>query len=119
MDAEEIRTAFIGQTLDGVYPHGAKWSETYAPDGRIDGRDEFRRFSGRWTITGQVFCTLFEPPAGGACWRLRAVGANCYEFHLAAPANAAHREPDVVPANWGARGWRRGQPATCEPRPAV
>jgi hypothetical protein len=49
------------------------------------------------------------------------LGANCYEFHLVWPdARVAGDAKSFRPEpRWHSRGWRRGEPSTCEATPAV
>lgn len=126
MSEEAMRAAFIGKTLDGYYGNGVTWTETYAQDGRLDYREPQRRAAGNWYFRGHVFCTFYDPsqaipPLSGGCWTATKVSANCYEFYLAGLAPEAPFEDDVEGANrrWNARGWRQGEPSTCDDKPSV
>jgi hypothetical protein len=122
MSEEAMRAAFIGNTLDGYYVDGLRWTETYSTDGRLDYRESVRRGAGNWHFRGNVFCTFYDPGYGlnGGCWNAAQVGSNCYEFYVAGATDAP--EDEAVPgplAGWSARAWRRGEPSTCESRPSV
>jgi hypothetical protein len=126
MSEEAMRAAFIGKTLDGHYGNGVKWTETYLLDGRLDYREPSRAAAGHWYFrNGNVFCTFYDaahrPDIVGGCWTTLQSGPNCYEFYFA-PLNAG--EPsrpgeDRNSVGWNARGWRQGEPQTCEPKPSV
>ena len=123
MSEAEMRAAFIGRTLDGHYGNGVTWTETYRDDGRLDYREAARRAGGDWYFRGHIFCTFYDPPhaLNGGCWTALKTSANCYEFYLA----GLTREPpfaDDVPGmghRWNARGWRQGEPSTCQEKPSV
>jgi hypothetical protein len=118
LNGDAIRAGVVGATLDGFYPGGAMFSETYHRDGRIDYRDDKDRLTGRWTISGKTFCTLYDGGNGGACWRLKSSGDNCFEFYLTAMPKSATQK-SLVSTQWGAKGWRTDKPSTCEGRPTV
>ncbi len=119
MSGSQLRSAFSGKPVDGVYPGGASWSETYSTDGRIDYQEDNRKLTGRWTIEGSIFCTLYDAGNGGACWRLRATGENCFVFYLAPPNDLRLNGKLVFSKQWGAMAWHRGKSSTCEGRPTV
>ena len=119
MGESQIRGALAGKSVDGVYPSGEAWSETYHADGRIDYHESNRKLTGRWTIEGFVFCTLYDGGHGGGCWRVRATGENCFVFHLTSRANARRNVKSLVATQWGAMAWQPGKPSTCEGRPTV
>ena len=117
MSEASMRRAFIGRTLDGHYGNGQTWTETYFADGRLDYREPLRGAVGDWFFRGQVFCTFYDPEQAhalsGGCWHALKAGANCYEFYLATGDDLGSDETGGAP-HWTARGWRRGEPATCE-----
>src|ERR1700675_3208715 len=81
MTEAEMRSAFIGRTLDGHYGSGLTWTETYLAEGRLDYREPTRRALGTWYFRGNVFCTFYEPrfhpQLVGGCWTTVQKGANC------------------------------------------
>jgi hypothetical protein len=123
MSEADMRTAFIGKTIDGYYASGLAFSETYRADGRLDYREPARRAEGQWHFRGAVFCTFYDPPylpLVGGCWSVTRLGANCYEFHAFDRAAGQPREDDLPNAkSWTARGWRQGEASTCEAKPSV
>lgn len=126
MTEQDMRTAFIGKTLDGHYGNGLIWTETYFDDGRLDYREPERRAVGQWHFRGDVFCTFYDPkqprpPLAGGCWTAIKSGSNCYEFYLAglSPEGPAQGDLDGAPQRWNARGWRQGEPSTCQDKPSV
>lgn len=123
MSEEAMRAAFIGNTLDGYYVDGLRWTETYSKDGRLDYRENQRKGVGYWYFRGNVFCTFYDPGYGlnGGCWTAIEVDSNCYEFHVAG-AQEISPEREAAPGplgRWSARAWRKGEPSTCEGRPSV
>jgi hypothetical protein len=120
MNEEAMRAAFIGKTLDGHYSTGVTMTETYHPEGRLEYREKARDAKGYWYFrNGNVFCTFYDPAyrMNGGCWTVIKASANCYEFYL-----SGLREPGTEPRGderWQARGWRRGEPSTCEEKPSV
>jgi hypothetical protein len=123
MTESAMRAAFIGKTLDGHYMDGLQWTETYDPDGRLDYKERIRAGVGYWIFRGRVFCTFYDPGQGlnGGCFNAMQTSANCYEFYVAGlSGREADEEAGPGPmGRWVARAWRRGEPATCEPRPTV
>jgi hypothetical protein len=121
MSEEDMRSAFIGMTLDGHYVDGLRWTETYTPDGRLDYREPMRTGLGHWHFRGRVFCTFYDPGHGlnGGCWNAIKVSTNCYEFYIAGISDL-QPEDDALPlGGWAARAWRTGEPSTCEDRPTA
>jgi hypothetical protein len=122
MTEQAMRGAFIGNTLDGQYVSGERWTETYTADGRLDYRESIRKGLGYWYFRGGVFCTFYDPGQGlnGGCFTAVQPSANCYEFYLAGLSDhEADREETGPLRTWIARAWRRGEPSTCEARPSV
>ncbi|HEX6001435.1 MAG TPA: hypothetical protein VFZ16_18880 [Hyphomicrobiaceae bacterium] len=123
MTESAMRTAFIGKTLDGHYADGMPWTETYAPNGRLDYRDQRRAGPGDWHFRDNVFCTFYDPGYGlnGGCFRALRTSANCYEFYLAGlggPDDEAG-EPPAPLRRWVARAALRDAPSTCQEQPSV
>jgi hypothetical protein len=126
MTEEAMRTAFIGKTLDGHYGDGTTWTEAYLDSGRLDYREGNKRAAGDWSFRGHVFCTFYDPPLlrpplAGGCWTAIKSGANCYEFYLASLGRdePVDEEGGGPIRRWNARGWRQGEPSTCQDKPSV
>jgi hypothetical protein len=121
MSEDAMRTAFIGNTLDGQYVNGERWTETYTADGRLDYRESVRKGLGYWFFRGRVFCTFYDPGHGlnGGCFNALQPSSNCYEFYFAGTSeHDADKEASPGPlGGWVARAWRKGEPSTCESRP--
>lgn len=111
MAEADIRAALGGQAIDGHYRNGRTFSESYAADGRISYRDDYRASGGRWSLVNGAFCTIYDGDPSGGCFRVRRSGANCFEFYFVARTEEeakAPRKPD-----WTARGWRSDAKSTC------
>jgi hypothetical protein len=119
LSGDAIRRAVSAVTLDGVYPGGKFWTETYLPDGNIDYRESGKAMKGRWSVTGAVFCTFYNDETEGGCWRVRAQGSNCLLFYATARPQGGQSRAGPIDKNWGAMGWRQGVTSTCEGRPTV
>jgi hypothetical protein len=125
MSEAAMRAAFIGKTLDGHYVYGAGWTETYTADGRLDYRESVRKGVGYWLFRGRAFCTFYDPGQGlaGGCFAVLQPSGNCFEFYFAGVnEREADRELSGESApgplgSWVARGWRKGEPSTCESKP--
>jgi len=115
---DEIEQAFAGRTIEGAYATGLPFIETYEADGRVDYREPNRRLTGRWSTVAGSFCTIYDDGISGGCFRVRQFGANCYEFYVSALTEEEAAEAPE-PIGWTARGWRVGEPNTCEPAPAA
>src|SRR5438309_11554209 len=76
----EIRRAFRGITLDGIYRGGGVFSETYNEDGTIRYHDAKGADSGQWSVKGDTFCTYYDRQPG-ACFYVLGHGENCFTFH--------------------------------------
>lgn len=123
MTEKAMRSAFIGQTLDGHYVDGLRWTEKYTPDGRLDYHEQVRKGVGYWYFRDQVFCTFYDPGYGlnGGCWKAIKTSSNCFEFYVAGAADAGS-DDEAAPGprgRWSARAWRQGEPSTCENKPSV
>lgn len=111
---DQIRSAFRGQTIDGVYADRRTFVERYAEDGGLDYIEPYRRNVGRWSVKGSAFCTLYDRDPTGGCYRVRRLSANCFAFYFVSRSEEqAVKDPLEIPA-WTARGWVRGKASTCE-----
>ena len=113
LHGSEIRRAFPGITLDGIYRGGAFFSETYNEDGTIRYHDADSADSGQWTVRGDTFCTFYDRQPG-ACFYVLSHGPNCFTFHQSVEDTAGRKGPSE---NWAAEGWNRDRPATCPKAP--
>lgn len=111
----EIRQAFDGITLDGVYRDGLFFSETYFEDGLIRYHDTHGSDSGEWTVEDDTFCTFYQR-LSGACFFVERDGENCFTFFVAVPDDDGRLEPE---AEWTSRGWNRSMDSTCTEPPAA
>ena len=117
MDGAELNAGFAGRTVTGEYADGLAFTETYWRDGGISYEDGRQSDKGRWAIVGDQLCTFYQSMTGG-CFRLRAMGSNCYQGYLAAHAPP---QPDesVLAKHLVAQFWRAGSASTCPPPPSV
>ena len=111
MSDVELKTTFAGKTVAGRYPNGRGFIETYHIGGRVQYRDEQRRVSGRWSITGRSFCTIYDKEASGGCYSVRRMSDNCYEFYFISRTDTASPNSDKL--SWTAQAWLSDQPSTC------
>jgi hypothetical protein len=109
----EIRHAFGGITLDGIYRGGAFFSETYNVDGTIRYHDADGADSGEWSVRGDTFCTFYDRQPG-ACFYVLGHGENCFTFHQSVEDKTGRQGPGE---DWAAEGWNRDRPATCPKAP--
>lgn len=108
MDSE-IKEAFRGITLDGVYDDETFFSETYFDDGSIIYRDPDHADVGDWSVRDDMFCTFYEAQQG-ACFFVFREGANCFVFFepIEDPSG------ELVPSDrWTSRGWNRQNASSC------
>lgn len=107
----ELTALFAGKSVDGLYAGGRSFHESYGRDGRLTYEDELRSSSGHWSVQAGAFCTIYDGDPAGGCFRVRRIGANCYEFFFAARTEAdAHRPLDP---DWTARAWLLDRASTC------
>ncbi|RGP38723.1 hypothetical protein [Pseudotabrizicola alkalilacus] len=67
--ADAIRTAIVGNTVQGAMVASGGFTEYYAPDGAIRGPD----YAGEWSIDGNRMCFGYDGnPA--SCWAVRLNG---------------------------------------------
>jgi hypothetical protein len=111
MSEQELSATFAGHTIDGHYPGGRAFTETYASSGRVDYRDDLKATGGRWSITDGTFCTIYDNDPTGGCFRVLRSGPNCFEFYFVARTEEEARQPRSP--DWTARGWLTGESSTC------
>lgn len=113
MSDAELVAQFHDTTIEGNYPTGRSFSESYQSDGRVDYKEPNINMRGYWSVTSGTLCTIYDADPAGGCFRVARVGENCFEFHFAS------RTEDAVPgsadgkAEWTARAWVRGKPSAC------
>lgn len=113
MNDSELRNAFSGHTIAGIYPSGRGFVETYEPDGRVVYRDDRQYVTGRWSISANTFCTIYQADTYGGCYSVRRTSSNCFEFYFLSRTDGVTPRPEE-PA-WTAQAWLMDQPATCAP----
>ena len=113
LDDDAIRSQIAGRSLAGIYFDDRKWAEHYDADGSLRYSERGLLVSGYWTLDKGVFCTLYHGVLSGGCWRVRQVGANCFEFYHT-PQSTRAPERSHTARNWTAKGWRVSEPADCE-----
>lgn len=117
MTGTELRQFFAGRTLEGFYPSGIGFAETYKPGGAIDYRDDQVTAVGNWSIVANDICTFYVNLLGG-CFRAYRVSGNCFRFYLASDVDG--QTPAQVPArSYEVTGWLAHMPSTCPPPPSV
>jgi hypothetical protein len=118
MSETELNAAFSGKAVDGHYPSGATFQETYRADGSVAYKDRQRLSAGRWSLQADSFCTIYDDDPAGGCFRVHKESANCFEFYFVAHSELQARDWPSEP-NWTARAWIRDQPSTCREGAAV
>ncbi len=111
MSEADLRSTFGGQTIDGHYPSGRGFTETYSAAGRIDYRDTGRETNGHWSVVDGSFCTIYDNDPTGGCFRVLKSGPNCFEFYFVARTEEEARTPRDP--DWTARGWLSTESSTC------
>ena len=113
----DIRREMTGHAMKGYYRDGEHWVDDYSASGAIAYRDQRGDFTGKWSFQGNVFCTFYSGDINGGCYLLRQLSRNCFEYVIV-PND--WRGPGLAPQStpqWYARGWRGGDPSTCEAPP--
>lgn len=119
MSDSDIRVAFAGTTIEGVYGSGETFVESYAANGRIDYVEARRKMAGQWSVVNAQFCTIYDVSPTGGCFRVTRLGDNCFEFYFQSRDEQKAAEPDPGKPSWTAQGWRKGEKPTCKEQPAV
>jgi hypothetical protein len=119
MTDSDIRAAFAGVTIEGIYASDMTFVESYAADGRIEYTEQRRKMTGNWSVVNAQFCTIYDMAATGGCFRVVRLGDNCFEFYFQSRDEKTAAEPDPGKPSWTAQGWRKGEKPTCKEQPAV
>lgn len=119
MSADEITATFKGESLAGLYPSNAPWTETIRADGTTDYREGTKRWQGTWWVRDREFCFSYPPPGVGGCFRVTRISANCYELYEFTQPTGSDETPPYIADLWNGRMWRTDRPTTCEARPSV
>lgn len=120
MTNKEMRAAFSGQTIEGVYRSGRTFKESYLADGRLSYDERSRHHTGHWSVINGTFCTIYDTSVTGGCFRVQKISANCFEFYFQTRDEAAAAEPDKHgQPTWTAQAWRTSALSTCKERPSV
>ena len=119
MSDSDIRAAFAGTTIEGVYGSGEKFVESYLANGRIDYVEARRKLAGQWSVVNAQFCTIYDVSPTGGCFRVVRLGDNCFEFYFQSRDEQKAAEPDPGQPSWTAQGWRKDEKPTCKELPAV
>lgn len=60
LDADRLKTLFVGNTMQGEYANHKKWMEHYAPDGTLRGKeDDLGAITGRYEFKGNAICYYY------------------------------------------------------------
>ena len=121
MVESELRTVFVGATIEGQYVDGRTFTESYHASGSLIYREAVRQvdWSGRWSVVEGRFCTIYDKFGTGGCFRVRQTSANCFEFYFDTRTEAEARRSTLRRPTWTARAWRTDQLSTCTDRPMV
>ncbi len=121
MGNEEIKAAFTGVTINGIYGDGATFTESYAQDGRITYKDTRAALAltGRWSVINRSFCTLYDTLITGGCFRVSRHSNNCFEFYFFSNSKSEAALDLPTRPSWTARGWDKARASTCDEKPAV
>jgi hypothetical protein len=113
LTAAELKTTFSGKTVNGEYPGGRKFIERYGPDGTIQYEEPNITARGKWSISGQSFCTFYDNPGmGGACFLVARSPTNCIQYHIITNQPSAGTKP-LASKTWDARGVLSGEKGNC------
>jgi hypothetical protein len=115
----DIRAAFAGTTIEGIYANGETFLESYMANGRIDYVEARRKLAGQWSVVNAQFCTIYDVSPTGGCFRVARLGDNCFEFYFQSRDEAKAAAPEQDKPSWTAQGWRKGEKPTCKEQPTV
>ena len=118
MQEGEIRAELTRLKLSGLYPSNVAWAEDVRADGTTDYFEGAERRPGRWTVSGELYCFIYQLPHQGGCFRVVRHSANCYELYTASIGGETPATPPPASAmSWNGRMWREAEKATCEEKP--
>ena len=109
----EIETALKGQTLEGVYATGRRFTERYHADGRVEYTENGVSMEGHWSATADTLCTIYDSDPSGGCFRVAPSGQNCLEFYFVTRDEATAPGPPGKKPDWTARGMVGGEVEAC------
>lgn len=124
LSPEAIRSEFVGKKLRGYSRNGITLTSRHHEGGRFEMCEGTLCVEGRWLLRGRASCIVSGPPywtLQERCFMANKVSTNCYEFHLTSPrAGPLLDKGDFrTEPRWHSRGWRQGEPSTCEESPSV
>lgn len=67
----QIRKAVSGNTVTGAMDASGRYTEFYAADGTVHGKD----YRAKWTVEGDTMCWLYDGQPKD-CWQAAVKGAN-------------------------------------------
>lgn len=114
----EVREAFVGRPVAGVYPTAQNWRELMKADGSTDYAEQRGSFVGRWWFSAKgELCFEYTAEGGGGCFYYVKLSANCFEHFF--EANKGERGVLGLPRGLLSNGkmWRSDEPSTCEEKP--
>ena len=112
MQGPELIAAFDGKTASGAYGDGTPVRETYLVGGGITYWDpNWGDKTGKWSVINNLFCTFYDGMTGG-CFRVERIGANCFDFLVAASSEEEALQPGQR-RDYTARVFIEGAPSTC------
>ena len=109
----EIETSLKGRTLDGMYASGRRFTESYLESGSLTYTEDGVTLTGHWSVRSGTLCTIYDADPTGGCFRVAAMGANCFEFYFVARSEEAAPGPPGSKPDWTARGAVEGKAEAC------
>lgn len=115
---QEVREAFVGRPVAGVYPTSQNWRELMSADGSTSYTEERGSFAGKWWFSEKgELCFQYSAEGGGGCFYYVRLSANCFEHFF--EANKGERGVLGLQRGLLTNGkmWRTDEPNTCEEKP--
>jgi hypothetical protein len=115
---KEVREAFVGRPVAGVYPTAQSWRELMNADGSTNYAEQRGSFVGRWWFSAKgELCFQYTAEGGGGCFYYVQLSPNCYEHFF--EANKGERGVLGLQRGLLTNGkmWRSDEASTCEERP--